>query len=294
MRISSRVVPSAATENACVWPRVNTAEPWTRGATPTSIADGADLVGGTAVGALLVDGDARRMMLLLELVERHLRAARLSLVASASRRRRRAPRGPRSSTALVASWRSSLSLDLGRLGRGPCRTSALSSLEQIASSTCGASTSHLGLPAFSASSRCAAQSFLISPWAMSRASRIVSSATSLAPASTIRIASSVPATTRSRRRLECPPRRVDDEVAVLVLADAHGADRARERDVGHHQRGAGAVHREDVVGVRRGRPTSGSRRAGSHGASPWGRAAGSAGRSCARSGCPSRRRDPRA
>ena len=42
---------------------------------------------------------------------------------------------------------------------------------------------------------------------------------------------------------------VDDEVALLVLADAHGADRHRERDVRHHQRGAGAVHREDVVGV---------------------------------------------
>ena len=41
---------------------------------------------------------------------------------------------------------------------------------------------------------------------------------------------------------------VDDEVALLVLADAHGADGERERDVRHHQRGARAVHREDVVG----------------------------------------------
>ena len=54
------------------------------------------------------------------------------------------------------------------------------------------------LPAFSASSRCAAQSFLIASWAMSSASRISASGISLAPASTIRIASSVPATTRSR------------------------------------------------------------------------------------------------
>ena len=45
-----------------------------------------------------------------------------------------------------------------------------------------------------------------------------------------------------------PPRRVDDEVAV-DLADAHRADRRRERDVGDHQRGGGAVHREDVVRV---------------------------------------------
>ncbi len=42
--------------------------------------------------------------------------------------------------------------------------------------------------------------------------------------------------------------RIDDEVAVH-LADAHGADRRRERDLGQHQRRGGAVHREDVVGV---------------------------------------------
>ncbi len=42
---------------------------------------------------------------------------------------------------------------------------------------------------------------------------------------------------------------VDEEVALGVLADAHGADGLREGDVRHRQRGAGAVHREDVVGV---------------------------------------------
>ena len=42
---------------------------------------------------------------------------------------------------------------------------------------------------------------------------------------------------------------IDEEVALRVLADAHGADRHREGDVRHHQRGACAVHREDVVGV---------------------------------------------
>src|SRR4051812_19203594 len=42
--------------------------------------------------------------------------------------------------------------------------------------------------------------------------------------------------------------RVDDEVA-LDLADAHGADRRRERDRRDHQRGGRAVHREDVVGM---------------------------------------------
>ncbi len=37
MRISSRVVPSEATERACVCPRVKIAEPWARGSTPASI-----------------------------------------------------------------------------------------------------------------------------------------------------------------------------------------------------------------------------------------------------------------
>ena len=40
-------------------------------------------------------------------------------------------------------------------------------------------------------------------------------------------------------------RRVDDEVA-LHLADPHGAHGRRERDVGDHERRGGAVHREDV------------------------------------------------
>ena len=54
------------------------------------------------------------------------------------------------------------------------------------------------MPTVSRSCACSAQSFLISPWAMSRASRISASGISLAPASTMRMASSVPATIRSR------------------------------------------------------------------------------------------------
>ncbi len=57
--------------------------------------------------------------------------------------------------------------------------------------------------AFAASSCWAAQSFLIAPWAMSSASSISASVISFAPASTIRIASSVPATTRSRSAVSC-------------------------------------------------------------------------------------------
>ena len=56
----------------------------------------------------------------------------------------------------------------------------------------------LSLPACFWRSRCASQMRLISPWAMSSASRITASDTSLAPASTMRMASSLPATIRSR------------------------------------------------------------------------------------------------
>ena len=71
-RISSRVVPSAATENACVWPRVKIAEPCVRGATPTSIQMSRISSGGAAVGTLLVHGDPLADDVLLELVEGEL------------------------------------------------------------------------------------------------------------------------------------------------------------------------------------------------------------------------------
>ncbi len=113
----------------------------------------------------------------------------------------------------------------------------------------GASMTSFSLPAFCCSSSIAAQSFLISPWAMSRASRISASVTPLAPASTIRIASSVPATIRSSSSSSWRLlRRVDDEVA-LEFADADGADVGGDRDRRDRQRRGGAVHREDVVGV---------------------------------------------
>ena len=58
-------------------------------------------------------------------------------------------------------------------------------------------TSHFGLPAFLTSSIWASQRRRISSWAIWSASSIVSSSTSLAPASTIEMASAVPATIRS-------------------------------------------------------------------------------------------------
>ena len=98
-------------------------------------------------------------------------------------------------TATTASWRSSLPwIEVASSIWVPCE-------ERICSirsaSICGASISSFSLPAFSASSCIEPQSFLISLWAMSRASRISASVTPSAPASTIRIASSVPATIRS-------------------------------------------------------------------------------------------------
>ena len=107
-RISSRVVPSAATENAWVWPRVNTADPCVRGPTPTSIQMSRISSASRPSGRFLSTAMWRRMVVLLELVEGHLGRGPLLLVlvglgvagesASAS-----------SSTAFVASWRSSLS-----------------------------------------------------------------------------------------------------------------------------------------------------------------------------------------
>jgi hypothetical protein len=69
---------------------------------------------------------------------------------------------------------------------------------RVSASTAIVSKGFFSLPTLAARSRCSAQSFLISACAISRASRISASGISLAPASTIRIASSVPATIRSR------------------------------------------------------------------------------------------------
>ena len=93
-------------------------------------------------------------------------------------------------------WRSSLSkICVASSSAAPCDSVTAANRP---SSTVGTSISIFGLPAFSRSSCCMAHSFLISPWAMSSASRISASGISLAPASTMRMASSVPHTIRSR------------------------------------------------------------------------------------------------
>ena len=44
IRCSSSTLPSVVVTSACVWPRVNSAEPWTRGSTPTSQVIGRTVV----------------------------------------------------------------------------------------------------------------------------------------------------------------------------------------------------------------------------------------------------------
>ena len=105
------------------------------------------------------------------------------------------------------------------------------------------------MPTFCCSSSIAATSFLISPWAMSRASRISASVTPLAPASTIRIASSVPATIRSRSSSSCVSSSGLTTNSPSSLPIADGADVLGDRDRRDRQRRGGAVHRQDVVGV---------------------------------------------
>jgi hypothetical protein len=70
MNCSSSPVPSVATTRACVSPRVNSAEPWVRGRTPTSRTIGrtVDEIAAVDTGLGLEDGAADDLGLqLLEL-----------------------------------------------------------------------------------------------------------------------------------------------------------------------------------------------------------------------------------
>ncbi len=152
--------------------------------------------------------------------------------------------------AVVASWRSSLS-SAWRRGRRARPSVPLDLAQQALVDARGASNSRLALPACSASSRCAAASFLISPCAMSRASRISRSVTPVAPASTIRMASSVPATIRSRSSLfsrTSSSRGLTTKLpSILPMRTAPtGAANGMSETISAAR---GAVHREDVVGV---------------------------------------------
>ena len=165
--------------------------------------DVADLVLATAVGALLVDGDALADDRLLELVEGHLHRGALLLggdellLGGTLGRGRSVLLEDRGLDGLRRVLAVELVLAPASRRRAPCRARR-GSRRGRSSSTGIVSKTFFSLPTFAASSRCSAQSFLISAWAMSSASRISASGISLAPASTIRMASSVPATIRSR------------------------------------------------------------------------------------------------
>ena len=197
-----------------------------------------------------------------------------------------------SSTAFVASWRSSLSsTEVASSSAAPCDSR---SGAQRSSSTCGTSISSLGLPAFSPSSRCAAHELL------DLRVRDVERVEDLGLGHLVgaRLDHQDGLVGAGHDEVEVGLEqlllgRVDDEVA-LDLADPHRADRRRERDVGDHQRGGRAVHGEHVVRVDLVDRQRDRRRAASRDASPSGRAGAADGRSCARSASPSRRRGPRA
>ncbi len=166
--------------------------------------DRANLVLGAAVGALLVDGDALADGVLLELREGGLDLGEPLAVGLLVLGRRRVLL----EHLLLDGVDRVLALELGLDLRGldpalaPCELLIDS---RVVSSTCGASISSFSLPAFSRSSSIVATSFLISECAMSSASRISASVTPSAPASTIRMASSVPDTIRSSRAARASP-----------------------------------------------------------------------------------------
>ena len=70
MNCSSSPVPSVATTSACVSPRVNSAEPWVRGSTPTCGEDRAHRRQVAAVDAAAVVEDVPAHDLGLRVVER--------------------------------------------------------------------------------------------------------------------------------------------------------------------------------------------------------------------------------
>ena len=190
-----RVVPSATLERICVSPRVKSAEPCTRGAMSTSHSIGRISSWARPSGRFLSTAIRLRMISLSSFEKAAAASACRSGSGSPSSPAGASASSTSSLTASAASWWASFSLiEVASSILAPKRERISSSRP---ASTSGASTSSFSLPALSASSCIAAQSFLISPWAMSRASRISASVTPSAPASTIRIASSVPATIRS-------------------------------------------------------------------------------------------------
>ena len=246
-RISSFSVPSAATESACVWPRVKRAEPCVRGATPTSIEIGRISRSARPSGRRFCLAMRSRMIVFSSRSNASCARWRYSAYVSASG----SPlycSSTASSTAFVASWRASLSST--EVASSSARPWLSAIWRTRSSSTCGASIASFSLPAFSASSRCSGAQLLdLRVGDVERVEHLglgdlvgarLDHEDGLVGAGDDEVEVGVVD--------EVGLARVDDEVAV-DLADAHGADGRGERDRREHQRRGGAVHREDVVGV---------------------------------------------
>ena len=218
-----------------------------RGSRPTSVAIGADLGLRAAVRALLVDGDALADDVLLELVERELGACRGTPRRSRRRGRPSSASSTSSSTALVASWRASLSCTL------------------VASSSCAPCDCSIWRVEVLVDRRGRDLELLLRRLAgeleLRRAELLDLAVRDVERVEHLGLGDLVGARLDHQdglvgardHEVEVGGEllllgRVDDEVAV-DLADPHRADGRRERDVGDHQGRRRAVHREDVVRV---------------------------------------------
>src|SRR6266516_2916180 len=189
MRCSSRVVPRVTDTRACVWPRVNSAEPWVRGSTPTS-------------------------QLIARTVSRSRPSTRSPRVSTCSRMVRYSMSSMTLATSLVFSGNSAASCSWivalsaasawvrsafsGRFSASVTRGSA-SALTRATSSAGGSILVHsiLGWRISATSSLAASKSSRMPLCATSRPFTISASVSSSAPPSTITIESAEPDTTMS-------------------------------------------------------------------------------------------------
>ena len=258
-RISSLSVPSAATLSACVWPRVNSAEPCVRGVTPTSIEMSRISSSARPSGRFLWTAMRSRMIAFSSLsnascaaARRSLAACELLLAAPSGAAGRVAARGSPASTALVASWRSSLSSTcVASSSAAPWEARICSS---SSSSTADASNGVLLL------------ADLRGELALQRAQLLDLGVRDVERVEDLRLGDLVGAgldhqdrvlgagddRSRSERVLASASRSSSAGLTTKLpstLPIRTAPTGVGERDVGDHQRRRGAVHREDVVGV---------------------------------------------
>ena len=288
-RISSRVVPSAATENACVWPRVKIVEPCVRGATPTSIQMSRISSAARPSGRFLSTAIRRRMMSFSSVSKARCTAARRS-----------------ASSASAAERLERLLLDaLGRVLALELVHDLRRVVERLAEAVL-----HLGEHRLVDRRRgdldlllagLGAQVVLGLAEALDLGVRDVERVEDLGLG---RPRWRRPRPSGSRPRCPRPRGRAGSRGATPRQGSRRSCPRSPARSARRRRasgtgcpRSSARRWRRSSRGCRRGARdplTSGSRRAASRGSSPWGRAAAAGGRSCARSGWPSRRRGPRA